>query len=215
MKNATAALFIFLSGGVHARVDSATTPCERPIPVVIVDDAVHVPAWQAEGHRSFRLPTLAQIGAIAAAQSSCFHVLDADPFFNSMPGSAPELLLRARMVEAKSVDRSLGEKAVTAGRRYIGSYLGGVENEMAVLQAATVAIDVICVRERRLLARVSGKSSLANDNADSTSDAVLASAFEAAQEELIARLPELRASCRLQGDRPAGTQAVGGKLAPP
>lgn len=184
----------------EARAQAQGSPCGDipPAAVIIVDDAINVPAWQAESLRAFRLPSLAQVGRLAAARDHCLRVLDPDPFFAATRGPEPELLLRARVADARSADRSLADKADAAVRRYVEGYLGGGEARVAVLEAAEVAIEAICVRERRFLAAFSGKAR--RESQDQENGVLVGDAFEAARKDLVKELPRLRAECRKSRD---------------
>ena len=119
--------------------------------VVMVDDQIHTAAWRAEALRTYRLPNFATVARTVAEKFCELTVLDADPYF--APGRAPEprLLLRGRITDVKAADRSLADKADTAVRRYIESYIGAPEMQQAIVDAMEVSVDVVCVAQRRAL----------------------------------------------------------------
>ena len=158
--------------------DSINEPakCERRLATaMLIDDSISAPAWMNDQMRVFRLPALAQAAAPIVERSGCFTLLDPDPIFANLTGAAqPEVILRARAVSLKAVEPSLGEKADTAVRRYIGSYLGGNDADIPILRSERVSLQVLCTRQRRIVKEFTAELSAESKSAEKNPDLLIA-----------------------------------------
>ena len=159
----TAAMIVvlaWLASPVARAQENTERPCEaHGRSLIIVDDSVNVPASIAERAKTFQLPPPAQAMQALHAWRKCLAVLDNDPLFWMLPGTAqPDFVLRVRITEMKAIERSLGDKAGIAVGRYIGSYIGQTQEEVPALKSAEVAVDVLCPKTRRKVATFTGRS---------------------------------------------------------
>lgn len=184
------------SATAPARAERGEEPrCAAPLAsVVLVDDLANAPAWVSDQVREFRIPTPAQALRKALDAGGCLAVLEADPVFASIPAVAqPELVLRARIVELRAAERSMGEKASTAVERYVGSYLGMSNAEVPALGSVTVSVDVICARTRRLAAQVGAQATGAGTSEQNGE--ALRQAFADAALEVVSSLRKTPPKC--------------------
>ncbi|MDX2218279.1 MAG: hypothetical protein SF172_04585 [Burkholderiales bacterium] len=140
-------------------IDDMNTTCDKPLAsVILIDDQVNTPPWMAEQLRRFQLHSPAQALRKVLLTSGCFLVLDNDPIFWAIPGTAqPEMIFRASILDLSALEKNLGEKASTAVGRYIGSYIGAQDTEIPALQSLTVQVDVLCPKSRRSATRVGAR----------------------------------------------------------
>ena len=182
---------LLLAAGVmnaHAQPGPAADPkqCDKPLlSAIVIDDLLRTPVWMQDRMRAFRLPSVAQAAAPVLQADGCITVLDSDPIFASVPGAAqPEAILRVRADELKAAELALGEKADTAVRRYIAGYLGGYEEEVAVLRSVRVHLQVVCPKQRTVVREFSAESGTEGGKAERNADQ-LSNAFGIVHGELI------------------------------
>lgn len=176
-------------------------------PVVLVDDRIHTAAWQSEAARGYRLPNFATVGRAVAERLCGLIVLDADPYFGPGRGPEPWLLLRGRVSEVKAVDRSLADKADTAVRRYIESYIGAPEMQQAVVDMVEVAVDVVCIEHRKALRTLVGTGRRDADIVPPDNARVYAVAVEQALASLVKDAGSLATACPARNSK-IGSQGV-------
>lgn len=139
--------------------DDVNTTCDKPLAsVVLIDDQVNTPPWMTEQLRRFQVHSPAQALRKVLLTSGCFLVLDNDPIFWAIPGTAqPEMIFRASIIDISALEKNLGEKASTAVGRYIGSYIGAQDIDIPALQTLTVQVDALCPKTRRSATRVGAR----------------------------------------------------------
>lgn len=193
-------LLLVASWVAHAGVqtDAATQDvCNKPwFSVLVVDDHVNSQHWMQELIRQYRLPSPASLLRQELGSGGCVLVLDPDPALTSMPNIAqPDLLLRTRVISLVASETTLGQRAGTAIGRYISSYFGGNDDEIPVLRAVELAIDIICVRQRRAINQLTVQVSNADSTKADTNGETLARACARARQETLEYLRQRPLIC--------------------
>ncbi|MDX2219223.1 MAG: hypothetical protein SF172_09385 [Burkholderiales bacterium] len=170
--------------------DDGPIACDKPLAsVILIDDQVNTPPWMTEQLRRFQLHSPAQALRKVLLTSGCFLVLDNDPIFWAIPGTAqPEMILRASILDLSALEKNLGEKASTAVGRYIGSYIGAQDTEIPALQSLMVQVDALCPKTRLSATRVGARrtSEVRTDRPAEQNSALLIDAMSEALSALVA-----------------------------
>ncbi len=169
--------------------------CETPLAsAFVVDDQGGASSWMAKRMRSYRLSAPASLLRQELSPTGCITVLDHDPALANVPNlPQPDLLLRARVVAIVASEKSIGEKAGTAVGRYIGSYIGVMDEEIPALKSVEISIEVVCVQQRRVVHQLFVKAEADTANASGNALTLAQASAQAAREviELSRRLPPL------------------------
>lgn len=177
-----------LVASADALADTVTPiACKVPwLSALVVDDQFNSPYWMQDRMRQYRLSSPASLLRQEMGLGGCVLLLDADPALTAMPNiPQPDLLLRTRVISLVASEKTLGEKAGTAVGRYIGSYLGGNDDEVPVLKTVELAVDIVCVRQRRAIHQLVVQVSSADSaKADANSGTLAQACARATQETL-------------------------------
>jgi hypothetical protein len=195
-----AVLIVACTSAVAVNAESGSadaTSCNGPsIKIVVIDDVINVMPLVADRWRLFKTGAPASAVRNSLEPSSCVVVLDPDPVFTAIVGAAqPDAVLRLRVLDAKSEERSLGQKAGSAVGRYLGSYLGTGGDEVPILKSLEVVAEVLCAKTRRVVARFNVTATAAEGNVQGDNGTVVSEAGNLVAREFIVRVKARDWSC--------------------